>query len=536
MEITNKSDIPNFIGKTMDRVQFASNSDIIKMIEKAFAGSVTQTKKIAKNFKGKNDFESCKNIWNWLKSNIEYDKDNDDEQIIKYPSSLMNSGSGDCKSLALFSAAILKNLNIPFVFRYVNQTGGTIPRHVYVCAYNNDGSEIIIDTVYTKFNAEPPGIQYKKDYNYNTKNKNSVSGVNFNNKENIEFTDYLDEKVNELSSIGLISTSTGVVACASAVGLDAATAGLVAAFVATGGTANAYWLTPLGIAHAAKLAAANVECALYLNQFSPFGPPAVSIKPDTLFELDHKNSSNLYEKVFYNFEPYNQKDYPNPGIARQEISNAYAFDHMVDPTLKGIWDAGMGGSRDDAYTKYTYFCTSVYNKIGKDSPAFWAAVDIKYNNNRFAAYADATKIGWDDWYAKFGVITPEQLIKNANKNKKKMGNFDFVGKNNFNGIDVPGFHSPEMHGLNVGDMVTIASNNPSYNGTFKVLLGSADDGTYLGTIFLADMPFAGSGSGTWQQVAPTTQATASASGGINYYLWGGLAVAALGILYFLKRK
>jgi len=526
------SDKPAYIGKTMYSTNFAGNSDIIKTIEKAYPGAILQTKKIAKNFQGADRYESCKNIWNWLKSNIEYEKDEDDEQIVKYPSKLIHDGTGDCKSLALFSASILSNLNIPFVFRYINQSGGKIPRHVYVCAFEKDGSEIIIDVVFNKFDAEPPNILYKKDYDYGSK-----KGIQGCECIDDNYSSFLTDKI---ESIGTISTSTGVLACASAVALDAATAALIAAFTAaTGGAANAYWLTPAGILHAAKLAAANIECGAYLNQFAPWGPPAVSIKPDTLFEIDHKNSSNLYERVYFNFEPYNLPSYPVPAIAQQKISNAYAFDHMVDATLKGIWDAGIGGNSETAYTNYTYFCTGLYNKIGSDYPKFMQAMDKKYNNNRFAAYADYLKIGEDDWYLKFGVITPNQLIKNANKIKSSMGNFDFTGKNNFNGNDVPGIHSPVPHGLNAGDKVILTSNNPLYNGTFNVLLGSADDGTYLGTIFLIDTPFAGTGSGTWklaEKNAATTDKTAT-SGSTNLYLYiGAAAVAALGLLYFLKKK
>ena len=148
-----------------------------------------------------------------------------------------------------------------------------------------------------------------------------------------------------------------------------------------------------------------------------------------------------------------------------------------------------------------------------------------------------------------------------------MGNFDFVGKNNFNGKDVPGLHSVVEHNLKAGDSVLITSDNLAYNGIATVLLDTADDGTYAGTIFLIDVPFAGSGSGTFEKIStssaskdivdklragtnelfsppnpgedggvkvlptenktPTTNATSTGSSNVTYYVIGGIALLAL---------
>lgn len=83
--------------------------------------------------------------------------------------------------------------------------------------------------------------------------------------------------------------------------------------------------------------------------------------------------------------------------------------------------------------------------------------------------------------------------------------YDFIGKNNFNGMDVPGFHSVVNHNLNVGDYVAITNGDQNYVGTYQVTKTSADDGTYEGTIFLINTPYVGGGDGTFLKVsAPVT--------------------------------
>jgi len=81
--------------------------------------------------------------------------------------------------------------------------------------------------------------------------------------------------------------------------------------------------------------------------------------------------------------------------------------------------------------------------------------------------------------------------------------YDFIGKNTYLGHDVPGFHAVDNHNLKVGDSVLITNNNNYYAGEYTVVKTSADDGTYNGTIFLIDTPFAGNGSGTFKKTDST---------------------------------
>jgi len=146
----------------------ATNQQLQRALEAALPGAVAQTKDIAPKFKGGTDSETCKKIFDYLKTQIRYDKDGFTQKI-KFPSALMRERSGDCKSYALFTAAILKNLGIPFRWTYASYTPGVkVPGHVYITT----DSGCIIDAVWGKFNSE------KKPFNkfYKSMNISYISG------------------------------------------------------------------------------------------------------------------------------------------------------------------------------------------------------------------------------------------------------------------------------------------------------------------------------------------------------------------------
>lgn len=155
-------------GQNITVKQAATNAQLQRALEAALPGAVAQTKDIAPKFKGATDSETCKKIFDYLKTQIRYDKDGFTQKI-KFPSALMRERSGDCKSYSLFTAAILKNLGIPFRWTYASYTPGVnVPGHVYITT----DSGCIIDAVWGKFNSE------KKPYNkfYKSMNISYISG------------------------------------------------------------------------------------------------------------------------------------------------------------------------------------------------------------------------------------------------------------------------------------------------------------------------------------------------------------------------
>jgi hypothetical protein len=137
------------------------NNDIIKALHSAIDEATQEAKRFAFKFKGKNNTETTRNIWNFLRS-LKYVKDPAGKQFIKLPNRLIAT-NGDCKSFSLLTAAILKNLGMPVTFRYTSyQPGDATPSHVYIITADEKGRQLIIDGVYNKFNQEVP-FQHKTD-------------------------------------------------------------------------------------------------------------------------------------------------------------------------------------------------------------------------------------------------------------------------------------------------------------------------------------------------------------------------------------
>jgi hypothetical protein len=156
----------------------ATNFELQRAIEAALPAAVAQTKDLAKNFKGSTEKESCSKIFNFLKNNIQYKVDGDNQKI-KLPSAFLRERSGDCKSFSLFTAAILSNLKIPFSFTYASYNpNDKTPEHIYVTTKNG----CIIDAVWGKFNSEKkPCYKFQKPMNISY-----ISGIKKHHSEKYE--------------------------------------------------------------------------------------------------------------------------------------------------------------------------------------------------------------------------------------------------------------------------------------------------------------------------------------------------------------
>lgn len=129
-------------------------------IEKALPKAVSQpeTKALALKLRGTNDYDTARNIFDWVLTNIKYEKDGR-HQIIKLPSALLVVKKGDCKSMSLLVASLLVNNGITpkFVYTSYNPKDPT-PSHIYV----ETESGIIMDVVWKRFNSEKKPAYKKK--------------------------------------------------------------------------------------------------------------------------------------------------------------------------------------------------------------------------------------------------------------------------------------------------------------------------------------------------------------------------------------
>ena len=157
-------------GQTILVKQNANNSELQRAIEAVIPAATKQAASIASRYKGKNEAETCKKIFDYLKNNINYKADGAN-QAVRLPSGLMRTAQGDCKSYSVFTSAILSNLGIAHKLVYASyDPKDPTPTHIYVMT----NSGCIIDAVYGKFNAEKKAT-YKK---YKDMNISYISGMN----------------------------------------------------------------------------------------------------------------------------------------------------------------------------------------------------------------------------------------------------------------------------------------------------------------------------------------------------------------------
>lgn len=135
-------------------VKMHNTSDIIMQMQNAHYENSAYAKKIANKFKGSTTRETCKNIYNWLKQNIEYRVEPATLQTTKTLQRLVSDGYGDCKHYSGFFAAILSALKIKNNYRFASYNSNHTPTHVYVVAYNENNKPIICDAVLNTFNTE----------------------------------------------------------------------------------------------------------------------------------------------------------------------------------------------------------------------------------------------------------------------------------------------------------------------------------------------------------------------------------------------
>jgi hypothetical protein len=153
---------PTFQGIDVTYKAGADNKDIRNLLVKLVPTAKAQTVEFAKQFKGRTEVETCKKIFAYL-CKLNYVADGG-EQVIKLPSALIATKTGDCKSYSLLTAGILENLKIPYQFVYASYSSNPIPGHVYVTTQNG----CIIDAVYGKFNQEKKAT-YKYNENMNVR-------------------------------------------------------------------------------------------------------------------------------------------------------------------------------------------------------------------------------------------------------------------------------------------------------------------------------------------------------------------------------
>jgi hypothetical protein len=129
----------------------ANNADLQKSIERILPVAYNQpeAKRLAQQLRGSTDFQTARNIFDWVLTNIKYRKDGE-HQIVRLPSGILRTREGDCKSMTVLVCSLLKNNGINPVLVYTSYREDPTPTHVYC---QTEGG-IILDPVWGRFNSE----------------------------------------------------------------------------------------------------------------------------------------------------------------------------------------------------------------------------------------------------------------------------------------------------------------------------------------------------------------------------------------------
>lgn len=138
-----------------------NTDDIIKAVRKAdrIAADERPTRHFAQLLRGKNDFETVRNVWAFVHYKIPYVADKRGFERIRLPNVAIHQAvriknGGDCKTFTVACCDLLRELGIESKIRFISQNFIQKARHVYTVAIIN-GQEVPCDAVYWIFNQNP---------------------------------------------------------------------------------------------------------------------------------------------------------------------------------------------------------------------------------------------------------------------------------------------------------------------------------------------------------------------------------------------
>lgn len=139
----------------------ATNKDLQLSIERVLpiAAAQPEAKKLALQLRGATDMQTCRNIFDYVVRNIRYVKDGE-HQIVKLPSAILRTRTGDCKSMTVLICSLLMNNGIRPKLVYASyRKENPTPTHVYC----QTDTGIIMDAVWKRFNSEKtPAYKFVK--------------------------------------------------------------------------------------------------------------------------------------------------------------------------------------------------------------------------------------------------------------------------------------------------------------------------------------------------------------------------------------
>ena len=150
---------PNYQAKLINGWQ--NTNDIVKAIQIQHIENLKAANKIKHLFCDKDERTTARNIFDFLKNEIQYKVEPAEKQTTKSLQRFINDGFGDCKHFSLFAGAILQQCGFKPLYRFAGYRDRQNVQHVYTYLPK---SNTVLDAVLPSFDTEKtPTI--KKDYN-----------------------------------------------------------------------------------------------------------------------------------------------------------------------------------------------------------------------------------------------------------------------------------------------------------------------------------------------------------------------------------
>lgn len=177
-------------------IRNGSVQDTVSEMKKIIRDYSWQTKKIAPRLKGKDLYDTCQNIWDFLYTHIKYKEDDEGQEQLRTPArsfAQRRTRGIDCDDFSIFCGCILHNLHVPFYIRIARYSGKDYFQHVYPVVPLTNKEYITIDAVLDKYDAEKPTVEHK---DFLVMENDDLNGVDISVLGSIE-----DESLNDLSGI-----------------------------------------------------------------------------------------------------------------------------------------------------------------------------------------------------------------------------------------------------------------------------------------------------------------------------------------------
>ena len=162
------SKLPAYTNSKKVLIDEQNTDDIIKGILDNHEKYKDDYDKISEYFVGRNDINTAKNVYNFLKKYVPYYIEPSKLQTLRSPSAILSiKQGGDCKSFSSFINGTFDSLNrkgifkIPLAYRFASYKNSTTPGHVFAVLYPGSENEIWIDPVLDNFNEKKQPIYFK---------------------------------------------------------------------------------------------------------------------------------------------------------------------------------------------------------------------------------------------------------------------------------------------------------------------------------------------------------------------------------------